>query len=131
MSGLRDFLNDYFNPRHIAREKRKFRKMQERVKALPEEYRYVYDKIQGYMFQGYMWHYSGGSGMDLMLILADLLDLFETGVAEGKRVLEITGEDVAGFCDDLLRNARMNTEDQGEALNRDIMKKLGKGKARK
>ena len=126
MSGLRDFLNEYFNFRHIAREKRKFRQMQERVKALPEEYRYVYHKIEGYMFQGYMWRHSGGSGMDLMLILADLLDLFETGVAEGKGVLEITGEDVAGFCDDLLRNAKMNTENQGEALNHDIMRKLGK-----
>ena len=126
MSGLLDFLNDYFNFRQIAREKRKFRLMQKRVKALPEEYRYVYDKIQGYM-----WSYSGGSGMDILPILADLLDLFETGVAEGKRVLEITGTDVAAFCDELLRNAQTYTENRREALNRDIMRKLGKGKEAK
>src|SRR3954447_25530770 len=126
MSGLRDFFNDYFNFKHIAREKRKFRQMQERVKALPEEYRYVYHKIQGYM-----WSYSGGSGMDMLPILADLLDLFETGVTEGKRVLEITGEDVAAFCDELLRNARTYTENRREDLNRDIMKKPGKGKSPK
>jgi|SRR5689334_16023757 DNA-binding ferritin-like protein (Dps family) len=123
MSRLLDFLNDYFNFRHMAREKRKFRQMQERVKALPEEYHYVYHKIQRYM-----WSYSGGSGMDMLPILADLLDLFETGVAEGKRVLEITGEDVAAFCDELLRNAKTYTENRREDLNRDIMKKLGKGK---
>jgi DNA-binding ferritin-like protein (Dps family) len=35
-----------------------------------------------------------------------LLDLFETGAADGKRVLDITGEDVAAFCDELLRHAK-------------------------
>jgi DNA-binding ferritin-like protein (Dps family) len=63
-----------------------------------------------------------------MLILADLLDLFETGVAEGRHVLEITGEDVAEFCDELLRNAKMDTESGRDALNRDIMNKLGRGR---
>ena len=127
MSGLRDFLNDYFNFRHITREKRRFKQAQARAKALPEEYRYVYYKIQDYM-----WSYpTSGSGMDVLPILADLLDLFETGVAEGKRVLEITGEDVAAFCDELLRNARTHAENRREELNRDIMKKLGKRKGSK
>ena len=126
MSKLLNFLNDYFNIRHMAREKRKYRQMQARAKALPEEYRYVYHKIQHYM-----WSYSGGSGMDMLSIHADLLDLFETGAAEGKRVLEITGEDVAEFCDELLRSARTYTQKWHDDLNRDIMKKLGKGKVRK
>jgi DNA-binding ferritin-like protein (Dps family) len=122
MSRLHDFFNDYFNFRRMAREKRKFRQTQERVKALPDDYRYVYHKIAGYM-----WSYSGGSGMDMLPLLADLLELFETGVAEGKRVLDITGADVAAFCDELLRNAKTYTENRRADLNRDIMKKLGKG----
>lgn len=126
MSGLRDFLNDYFNIRHMVREKRKYRQMQARVKALPEEYAYVYHKIQNYM-----WMHSGGSGMDMMSIFTDLLDLFETGAAEGKGVLEITGKDVAAFCDELLRSARTYTQDWRENLNRDILKKVGKGKGSK
>lgn len=121
MSGLLDFLNTYLNIGHMAREKRKFRLMQKRAKALPDEYTYVFNKIQHYM-----WMHSGGSGMDLMPLFAGLLDLFETGAAEGKRVLEITGKDVAAFCDELLRNARTYTQDWREDLNRDIMKKLGK-----
>ena len=64
-------------------------------------------------------------------LLADLRDLFETGVAEGKRVLEITGEDVAAFCDELLRNAKTYTDNRREDLNHDIMNKLGTGKAAK
>jgi len=123
MSGLLDFLNDYFNFRHMAREKRKFREMQKRAKALPEDYTFVFKKIQNYM-----WMHSGGSGMDMLPIFTDLLDLFETGAAEGKRVLEITGKDVAAFCDELLRSARTYTQDWREDLNRDIMRKLRKGR---
>lgn len=122
MSGLLEFFNEYFNFKRIAREKREFRQQQERVKALPHDYAYVYHKIQHYM-----WSHSGGSGMDMMPILADLLDLFETGAAEGKPVLEVTGEDVAAFCDELLRNAKTWTGNRSKALNRDIMNKLGKG----
>lgn len=116
MSGLFAYV------KRIAREKREFKHMQERAKALPEEYTYVFHKIEHYM-----WSYSGGDGMDMMPILADLLDLFETGAAEGKRVLDITGEDVAAFCDELLRHAKTYTENRRETLNHDILKKLGKG----
>jgi DNA-binding ferritin-like protein (Dps family) len=122
MSGLLEFFNEYFNFKHIAREKRKYKQQEERVEALPDDYRYVYRQIQQYM-----WGHSGGSGMDMLPIFADLLDLFETGAAEGKRVLEVTGEDVAAFCDELLRNASTSTGKNREALNRDIMNKLGKG----
>ncbi len=122
MSRLFEFVNEYLNLKRIAREKREFNQKQERAKALPEDYRYVYHQIQHYM-----WGHSGGSGMDMLPIFADLLDLFETGAAEGKRVLEVTGEDVAAFCDELLRNAKTWTENGREALNRDIRKKLGKG----
>lgn len=123
MSRLSAFFNEYLNFKRIAREKREFKHMQERAKALPEDYRYVYHKIQYYM-----WSHSGGSGMDMLPIFTDLLELFETGAAEGKRVLEVTGEDVAAFCDELLRNAKTWTENWHVALNRDIRNKLGKGK---
>ena len=121
MSRVRELLNEYVNFRHIAREKRRYKQQEERVEALPDDYRYVYRQIQQYM-----WGYSRGSGMDMLPIFADLLDLFETGAAEGKRVLDVTGEDVAAFCDELLRNAKTSTGKHREALNRDIRNKLGK-----
>lgn len=120
MSGLFAYL------KRVAREKREYKQMQERAKALPEAYSYVYQKIQNYMFGN-----AGGDGMDLLLIFADLLELFETGAAEGRHVLEITGEDVAAFCDELLRNAMTYTENRRKALNRDVMNKLGKGNGSK
>ena len=110
-----------FNFKQIIGDKKAWKQMEARAKALPEEYDFVYHKIQHYM-----WNYAAGSGMDMVAIFEDLLNLFEEGAANGKRVLEITGENVAEFCDELLRNAKTYTENWREALNRDIMKKLGK-----
>ena len=94
--------------------------MEARVKALPKEYSFVYHKIQHYM-----WSHAGGDGMGMIPILADLLDLFEAGAADGKRVLDMTGPDVAEFCDELMRNTKTWTAKWREALNRDVMRKLG------
>jgi DNA-binding ferritin-like protein (Dps family) len=65
--------------------------------------------------------------MDLTPLFADLLDLFETAAAEGRPVLDVTGQDVAAFCDGLLQNTYTPTGSQREALNRDIRNTLGKG----
>lgn len=100
-------------------DKKEWRNMQARAAALPADYQIVYGEMQKYM-----WRLTTGSGMDVIAILKDLLDLFETGAADGRRVLEVTGADVAAFCDELLRNARTYTEDWRAALNRDVREKL-------
>lgn len=102
-------------------DKKEYKQQMARVAALPEDYKFVFDKIQKYM-----WNFCAGNGYDMLKIHYELIDLFEDGAAEGKQVLEITGEDVAAFCDELLRNAKTYTEDWHEKLNRDIMKKLSK-----
>jgi DNA-binding ferritin-like protein (Dps family) len=107
----------------IIGDKKEYREMMARVKKLPEDYQYVYKKMQHYMFS-----HAAGNGLDMMRLLYELIELFENGAAEGKKVLEITGEDVAGFCDELLRSARTYTEDWRAKLNRDILKKVGKEK---
>jgi DNA-binding ferritin-like protein (Dps family) len=108
-----DFLNK------IIGDKKDWKRMEARSKALPRDYQIVYGEIMQYMFMR-----SGGDGMDIIAILKDLLGLFETSAADGKRVLEVTGEDVATFCDELLRSAKTFTENWHEALNRKVMKKL-------
>ena len=117
-------LFDYF--RYVAQEKRRYKQMEARAKALPEEYGFVYHKIQNYL-----WSRAGGDGMDTIPVLADLLELFETGVADGKHVLEVTGDDVAAFCDELLRNTKTWTASWHDRLNREISNRLGKGKESK
>ncbi len=120
---MSEFFDNYFNIKKMIKSKREYKQQMARVEALPKDYQYVFKKIQGHM-----WMFAAGSGYDMMKIHYDLIELFESGAADGKHVLEITGEDVAGFCDELLRSARTYTENWREALNRDILKKLGKGK---
>lgn len=118
---MSDFFNDYFNIKKIFESKREYKKHMARVDALPEDYRYVFKKIQKHM-----WMFGAGSGYDMMKIHYDLIELFEAGAADGKHVLEITGNDVAAFCDELLRSAETYTENWREKLNRDIQGKFSK-----
>lgn len=113
-------LSHYINPAQIMKDKREYRAMMARVKALPDDYRFAYEKIQHYM-----WKFASGSGLDMVALQADLLELFETGVADGKGVLDITGKDVAAFSDELLANALTYTAKWRKDLNHDIMRELG------
>lgn len=107
--------------KNIKKEKREYKEYLERMKALPDEYKFVFEKAVRYM-----WSFSGGGdGYDMLSLQSGLLELFETGAAEGKRVVDVTGEDVAAFCDELLKNAVTYTEKQRDKLNRDIARKLG------
>ncbi len=121
---MSEFFDQYLNIKKMIESKREYKRQMERVEALPKDYQYVFKKIQQHM-----WMFAAGSGYDMMKIHYDLIELFEEGAAEGKPVLEITGRDVASFCDELMRGARTYTEDWREKLNRDILKKLGKGKS--
>ncbi|UOO38351.1 DUF1048 domain-containing protein [Oscillospiraceae bacterium CM] len=120
---MSEFFDNYFNIKKMIDSKRAYKQQMARVAALPEDYRYVFKKIQSHM-----WMFASGAGYDMLKIHEDLIDLFESGAAEGKPVLEMTGEDVASFCDELLRSARTYTGDWRATLNRDIQKKLGKRK---
>ncbi|MEW6555709.1 MAG: DUF1048 domain-containing protein [Actinomycetota bacterium] len=100
----------------IIGDKKEWRAMEARARALPRDYRVVYDEIKQYI-----WKSSGLSSIDMF---KGLLDLFEEGAANGKCVLEITGDDVAAFCDELLRGEKTYTGKWREELNRDVAKKI-------
>jgi len=101
-------------------DKKEWNAMEKRAKALPSDYRIVYNEIKQYFWSG-----AGplNSSVDLF---KGLLELFEEGVANGKLVLEITGNDVAAFSDELVRGEKTYAENLRKKLNRDIVKKLGK-----
>ncbi|MEG0180221.1 MAG: DUF1048 domain-containing protein [Oscillospiraceae bacterium] len=106
--------------KNIKKDKAEYRAHLARIDALPDDYKFVYSKITAYM-----WSLSGGgNGYDMLAVQADLLELFESGAAEGKGVLEITGEDVAAFADELLKNVKTYTENWHDKLNREIQKEL-------
>lgn len=102
-------------------DKKEYKMMMARVDALPEDYQFVFKKIQNYM-----WNFATGNGMDMLQMQYELIDLFESGAADGREVLEITGDNVASFADELVANARTYVAKYREDLNQSIMKQLGK-----
>ena len=110
-------MNDFL--KKILGDKKEWRSMEKRAKALPKDYQVVYDGIKHYI-----WKSSGLGSVDLF---KGLLDLFEEGVANGRSALEITGENVAAFCDDLIGGGAKTYIDRWrDDLNHNIAKKLGK-----
>lgn len=103
----------------IRESKREYSKNMARVAALPDDYRFVYEKIVVYI-----WSFAGGTGMDMLKTQYDLIELFEEGAAQGKNVLDVTGTDAASFCDELIRENRLWTDGLRRRLNRKINRRL-------
>ena len=78
-------------------EKRAWRRYRERVKKLPQEYRVVFEEMEKYMYK-VCW----AKGLTEPTVLPDILALFEENAARGTEVLDVTGADVAAFCDGFL-----------------------------
>ncbi|ARX89196.1 MULTISPECIES: DUF1048 domain-containing protein [Streptomyces] len=90
--------------------KKEWRAHQARVKALPPDYRIVYKEMQKYFFK------VGPVDLPDGPLLPGIVDFFEEGVAAGKGVLELIGEDVAAFCDGLIKESRTNADVIQESL---------------
>ncbi|MEU6075874.1 DUF1048 domain-containing protein [Micromonospora sp. NPDC047074] len=98
--------------RNIIEGKKQWRAHVARVKALPPDYRIVYQEMQRYLFKvGPTDLLDGG-------LLPGIVDFFEEGVAAGKGVLEVTGTDVAAFCDELIKDSRTYADVYQESLPR-------------
>ncbi|MFV0557289.1 MAG: DUF1048 domain-containing protein [Enterococcus sp.] len=77
--------------------KAKWRALQKRAHSLPKDYVTVYQEIQKYYFK------VGPVGLtEDFEVLTQIIELFEGGVQQGKRVLEITSTDVAAFADGMI-----------------------------
>ena len=90
--------------RDIIEGKKQWRAHMARVKALPRDYQIVHKQMQRYLFK------VGGIDVADGRLLSGIVDFFEEGVAAGKGVLELIGNDVAAFCDDLVKDSRTCAE---------------------
>ncbi|MED3790743.1 DUF1048 domain-containing protein [Peribacillus frigoritolerans] len=107
----------------ILDDKKEYKEMMARVEALPGDYPEAYKKICNYM-----WGFASGSGMDMLRIQYDLIDFFEAGSADGKDVLEVTGEDMIAFANGLTDQAKRWDDKLCNNLNKSILKRVGKKK---
>ncbi|MFT8310903.1 MAG: DUF1048 domain-containing protein [Sporolactobacillus sp.] len=109
----------------IIQGKKKWRAHMARVKALPQDYQIVYKEIQKYLYKVCPVEMTDGL-TDGTGIFSGIVDLFEEGAALDKGVLEVTGSDVAAFCDDLIRGSKTNADIYQEAVNQQVSKAMKK-----
>ena len=95
----------------IIEGKKQWRAHLARVKALPPDYQIVYKEIQRYLFK------VGPVALTEGNLLSGIVDFFEEGVAAGKGVLELIGNDVAAFADDLIKDSRTYAEAYQESIS--------------
>lgn len=93
--------------------------MEARADALPRDYRVVYAETKPYL-----WKLTAGDGRDALAGLEEVLGLFEAGAARGEHVLDVTGEDVAAFCEERMRGTPSYLDRWRSSLNRDVARKL-------
>ncbi|MEL7608236.1 MAG: DUF1048 domain-containing protein [Bacillota bacterium] len=105
----------------IIEGKKERRAHMARVKALPQDYQIVYKEIQKYLFKVGPVDLTEGTGL-----LSGIVDLFEEGTALGKGVLEVTGSDVAAFCDDLTKDSKTYADIYQESVDQEVYKAMKK-----
>lgn len=105
----------------IIEGKKEWRAHMARVKALPQDYQIVYKEMQKYFFKVGPVELTEGMGL-----LSGIVDLFEEGAASGKGVLEVTGSDVAAFCDDLVKDSKTYADIYQESVDKDVYKAVKK-----
>jgi DNA-binding ferritin-like protein (Dps family) len=106
---------------NIIEGKKKWRAHVARVKALPQDYQIVYKEIQKYLFK-----VGPAQLTNKTSLLSGIIDLFEEGAALGKGVLEVTGSDVAAFCDDLIKDSKTYADIYQESVDHEVNKAMKK-----
>jgi DNA-binding ferritin-like protein (Dps family) len=97
--------------------KKEWRAMKARAELLPSEYRKAFHSMQRYMWTTGVvstWEES-------KFVFEQLLDLLEEAASSGRAVTDVTGADVAAFCDELRQRASQDWRDKyRERLNREV-----------
>lgn len=105
--------------RDIIDGKKEWRAHSARVRDLPHDYQIVYREIEKYLFKVGPVELTEGTGL-----LSGIVDLFEEGAVLGKDVLEVTGRDVAAFCDDLIKDSKTYVDAYQESVNDEVHKAM-------
>lgn len=107
--------------KEIIEGKKEWRAHMARVKALPKDYQIVYEEIQKYLYKVGPVVLTDGIGL-----LSGIIDLFEEGAAMGKGVLNVTGSNVADFCDDLIKDSKTYFDNYQESVDQKVSKAMKK-----
>ncbi|WP_067573583.1 DUF1048 domain-containing protein [Nocardia acidivorans] len=102
---------------------REYQGFEARARVLPTEYQTAWEQIKIQLAP-----YGDFSGRNLMPILDGVLGLLEETAADGQRVGEAVGDDIAGFCAAIAGEEGVKSfrEKWREELNDNVARKLGR-----
>lgn len=83
----------------MIEEKARWRRYKNRVDALPEDHRRAAKALERYFM-----YFAPDKGDELMVMLEDLIDLFEESAANGTSIRDIVGEDPVTFAEEFRNN---------------------------
>ncbi len=105
--------------KQLFEEKKEWNKLQEHIKAMPSDYSFVFKEMQIYIFK-----VADLSTEEAIALFSGIVELFETGIELDKSVLEVTGDDVAAFCDSLIEGNNQFDEYVKGIIEKNIYKTL-------
>lgn len=99
--------------------KKQYKIYKDRINNLPTDYKNTMLGIQKYM-----WNFS----LDSTKELYDILEMFEIGVADGRKVSDIIGNDIGTFCDGIIKENPEKTWEYNykKKIQKRINKEIGK-----
>ena len=109
------------NIKKIIEGKKEWKAHVLRVKELPQDYQIAYKEIQKYLFEVGPVELNEGIGL-----LSEIISFLEEGAATGKGLLEVTGTDVAAFCDALIEDSKTYADLYQESINQKVDKAMKK-----
>ena len=122
MEKVKSFFNNYFNIKNIMEQKKEYKKIQQRVKKLPEDYQYVFKELEKRI-----WLETEIFDEELKIIYEDILSMFENGIKNNQNVCDIVGKNIYEFIDDTIKSLSNNkSKKQEEKINKKIEKIINK-----
>ncbi len=102
---------------------RQWRAFEVRAKKLPAD-----DQSAWMQINAELWQRSDFTGRNIMPLLEGVLELFEEAAADGRRVEDVLGGDIKGFCAALAgeQGAKTYRDRWRDQLNASILRKLGR-----
>lgn len=102
-------------------EKKEYKEYRKKVKALPDDYRIVLEQIEKYS-----WNFASDSSM--LQVQYEIYNMFIDAIAENKKVLDVTGDDIVAFTEDVMSALGVNRWDDKikNKINNNVAKKVHK-----
>lgn len=107
----------------IREQKREWKNLNKRVLNMPSDYQFVYKQMSKYIFKTVAL-----DEKQIIDLITEIIVLFEEGIINNKHVLDVTGRDVASFCDNLTADYDTYMDEIQAKIEENLQEALSKRK---